>query len=209
MARCRYRDSDGVTRIVERRSPANEHDQRGKLAEDALVRSLEHRHAPGVSGGIGVDTRISTLVEQHLALLAEAGKSATTLTTYRNAARQLARFSEALRVGDATPGGSTPSSVRWAVRRVRTRPATFVPCCAVRCRSRCSTTFSAPTRWPRSTGLSRTASPRVLQRSDAGALRVLLGKLAVSLPCEQADLIDPITMLAATGLRRSELLALR
>ena len=44
---------------------------------------------------------------------------------------------------------------------------------------------------------------------DAAALRDLLGKLAVSLECEKVDLIDPITLLAATGLRRSELLALR
>jgi hypothetical protein len=33
-ARCRYRDSDGVTRIIERRGPADELDKRGKLAED-------------------------------------------------------------------------------------------------------------------------------------------------------------------------------
>jgi integrase len=44
---------------------------------------------------------------------------------------------------------------------------------------------------------------------DALALRDLLGKLRASLACQDADLIDPITLLAATGLRRSELLALR
>lgn len=38
---------------------------------------------------------------------------------------------------------------------------------------------------------------------------MLLGKLQASLACQDADLIDPITVLAATGLRRSELLALR
>ena len=65
MARCRYRDSDGVTRIVERRGPADEHDQHGKLAEDALVVSLQRRHAPGLSGEISLDTKISALVEQH------------------------------------------------------------------------------------------------------------------------------------------------
>jgi hypothetical protein len=104
MARCRYRDSDGVTRIVERRGQADEHDKHGKLAEDALIEALAQRRAPGASGQISLDTKVSALVEQHLALLAEADKSPATMTTYRSAARKLAKFSEALRVGDATPG---------------------------------------------------------------------------------------------------------
>jgi hypothetical protein len=40
LARCRYRDIDGVTRIVERRGPVDEFDQYGKLAEDALIEAL-------------------------------------------------------------------------------------------------------------------------------------------------------------------------
>jgi hypothetical protein len=40
MARCRYRDSDGVTRIIDRRGQADEHDKYGKLAEDALIEAL-------------------------------------------------------------------------------------------------------------------------------------------------------------------------
>jgi hypothetical protein len=41
LARCRYRDGDGVTRIVERRGPVG--DQYGKLAEDALIEALGAR----------------------------------------------------------------------------------------------------------------------------------------------------------------------
>ena len=51
--------------------------------------------------------------------------------------------------------------------------------------------------------------PKGAPALDGVALRDLLGKLRASLVCEDADLIDPITLLAATGLRRSELLALR
>src|SRR4029079_19328719 len=40
-------------------------------------------------------------------------------------------------------------------------------------------------------------------------LRDLLDKLRASEVCRQADLVDPITVFMATGLRRSELLALR
>ena len=48
LARCRFRDSDGVTRIVERRGPAR--DKRGALAEQALVEALQGRRAPGAGG---------------------------------------------------------------------------------------------------------------------------------------------------------------
>jgi protein-tyrosine-phosphatase len=47
LARTRFRDSDGVTRIVERRRPADEHDHHGKQAEDALIEALGQRLAPG------------------------------------------------------------------------------------------------------------------------------------------------------------------
>ena len=43
LARCRYRDGDGVTRIVERRGPVG--DQYGKLAEDALIEALKTQHS--------------------------------------------------------------------------------------------------------------------------------------------------------------------
>ncbi len=49
LARCRYRDSDGVTRRVQRLGPPDEHDQHGKLAENALIEALAERRAP--SGG--------------------------------------------------------------------------------------------------------------------------------------------------------------
>ncbi len=52
MARCRYRDSDGVTWRVERRGPPDEHDQHGKLAEDALIEALAQRRRPQLAPAI-------------------------------------------------------------------------------------------------------------------------------------------------------------
>src|ERR1700737_5509740 len=46
LARCRYRDTDGVTRIVQRVGPSDEFDKRGKLAEDALIEALAERRPP-------------------------------------------------------------------------------------------------------------------------------------------------------------------
>jgi integrase len=51
--------------------------------------------------------------------------------------------------------------------------------------------------------------PKGAPALDANELREMLGKLRASPVSQDADLVDPITLLAATGLRRSELLALR
>lgn len=75
LARTRFRDSDGVTRIVERRGPADEHDQHGKQAEDLLIEALIARRAPGGPDEITLETKITVLVEQHLVRLAEDGRS--------------------------------------------------------------------------------------------------------------------------------------
>ncbi len=51
--------------------------------------------------------------------------------------------------------------------------------------------------------------PKGAEALTADQLRELLGKLRASATCHKRDLVDPITLLIATGLRRSELLALR
>ncbi len=71
MARCRYRDSDGVTRIIERRGQPDEHDKHGKLAEDALIEALAERRPPSGSDAISLDTLVMTLVGQHIDRLGE------------------------------------------------------------------------------------------------------------------------------------------
>ena len=53
------------------------------------------------------------------------------------------------------------------------------------------------------------AAPRGATALTADRLRELLAKLRSSETCQRRDLVDPITVLIATGLRRSELLALR
>ena len=51
--------------------------------------------------------------------------------------------------------------------------------------------------------------PRGATALTADEVRELLSKLGVSQYCRQHDLVDPITLFIATGLRRSELLGLR
>src|SRR5690349_5444979 len=80
-ARCRYRDTDGVTRQVRRRGPAEKYDRYGKLAEGVLIDSLAERRPP--TAEIGPDTPVMTLVQSHLDRLAEDGRSAATQDTYK------------------------------------------------------------------------------------------------------------------------------
>ena len=102
LARARFRDPDGVTRIVERRGPADEQDAHGKLAEDALVDALNQRRAAGDSE-ITLDSRIIALVDQHIDRLEEDGRAVRTIDTYRYCAKLLGKIIAGVRVGEATP----------------------------------------------------------------------------------------------------------
>lgn len=103
LAKCRYRDRDGVTRIVQRVGPQDEYDQYGKLAVDALKESLTERRLPTGPDAVGLSTLITALVNEHLVRLTEDGRAARTLDTYRFAATKLQKFIGGVRVGEATP----------------------------------------------------------------------------------------------------------
>jgi hypothetical protein len=75
LARCRYRGIDGVTRIVERRGTADEFDQYGKLAEDALIEALKDLRPPAVADEITPDTPVNVLIDRHLERLADDDRS--------------------------------------------------------------------------------------------------------------------------------------
>lgn len=141
LARCRYRDSDGVTRIVQRVGRADEFDKYGKLAEDAPIEALAERRPPSGPDAIGFDTLVVVLIDQHITRLAEDGRSVRTLDTYRYDATKLGKFIAGVRVGEATParidaalrstkrprpnhGSPRPRALarRLATRRVKQRP---------------------------------------------------------------------------------------
>lgn len=206
VARCRYRDADGVTRLVERRSPGV--DQHGKKAEDALVESLKSRRPPGVSGDVSLDTTLSELVEQHLTVL-QGKKSPATMTTYRSTQRTLRKFSESMRVGEALPG-----RVNAILQSVREAHGAGV---ARHCRTLLKGALQIAVLdnvLPANPVLQTDAIESTTETVGAPAidkftLRELFARLRASEYCQQADLVDPITVFIATGFRRSEVLALR
>ncbi len=96
------RDSDGVTRLVERRGPVDEHDHHGKLAEDTLIEALVARRAPGAAGAISLDTLVTVLVDRHLARLAEDGRSPATMAPTRSRRATWPNFRDELGVPELT-----------------------------------------------------------------------------------------------------------
>jgi integrase len=209
LARCRFRDSDGVTRIVERRSPADEYDQRGKLAEDLLIAALQVRRPPGAVGEITLDTKVVDLVRLHLDRLQEDGKSPATMTTYRSAERKLHKFVGAVRVGEAAAG-----RIDAAIRSLRTaHGANMARHGRTLLRGGLQLAVMANVLGANPV---RDISPIVPKSPPKGAaaltatgLRELLAGIATNDYSIESDLVDPVTIFVATGLRRSELLALR
>lgn len=83
---------------MQRLGPADEHDYRGKLAEDALIEALAQRRPPsGTADEITLDTRLTKLIDR----LAEDGRADRTIDTYRADAKRLAKFLGGVRVSEA------------------------------------------------------------------------------------------------------------
>jgi integrase len=141
--------------------------------------------------------------------LVENGKAPATLTTYRSAARKLRKFSEALRVGEATPGrlNAVIRSMHKAHGANMARHGRTLLKGALQIAVLDDVLGSNPV-----SQVSRIESdrkPKGAPALDVLQLRDLLGKLRASQECQTKDLVDPIIVFIATGLRRSELLGLR
>lgn len=209
LARCRYRDNDGVTRLVQRLGPADEYDQHGKLAEDALVAALTERKRAGTYSEIDLETKVTGLVEQHLSRLAEDGRSPVTMSTYRFSANKLTKFIGGLRVGEASPAriDAALRSMRSAHGPTMARQSKSILRGALQLAVMASVLGTNPVRDVQPVQSNR--QPKGAVALTADQLRDLLIKLRESAFCQKHDLADPITLLIATGLRRSELLGLR
>lgn len=207
MARTRFCDSDGVTRIVERRGPADEHDQHGKQAEDLLIEALMQRRAAG-DNEITLDTRIVDLVDQHIDRLEEDGRAVRTIDTYRYCAKVLGKIIAGVRVGEATPAriDAAIRSMRRAHGDVMAVQSKTILKGGLHLAVMANVIRANPVRDVSPIG--STARPKGAQALTADELRGLLAKVRASEACQRHDLIDRIILFIATGLRISELLGL-
>lgn len=217
VARCKYRDSDGVTRRVERRGPAG--DKHGKLAEDALIDSLKNRRPPGAPDGINTDTLVKALMDRHLERLVELKRSPKTLSDYRYATRLFEPIIGKVRLGEVTPG-RLDTALR-AMQRAHgdglTRHARNVLSGGLKLAVMATVIPGNPLREvsierdverdsKHAKGAKRKGGAKVLTGDQ---LRDMVNKLRGSAYCQKRDLVDPFLVFAATGLRRSEVMALQ
>ena len=208
MAQCRYRDTDGVTRRVQRLGPPDEHDQHGKLAEDALIEALMGRRT-SEGDEITLDTKIMVLVDQHIDRLAEDGRSIRTIDTYRYAARLLAKIIAGVRVGESTPAriDAAIRSMRRAHGDVLAVQSKTLLKGALHLAVMANVIGANPVRDV--SPIRSKSGPKGASALTASELRGLLGRLRASGYCQRNDLVDPIIIFIATGMRISELLGLR
>lgn len=208
LARCRFRDDDGVVRIVERRTPPGRRDQYGKLAEDELLEHLDSRRTPN-EDEVTTATTVVALVRTYLARIEEEGRATATIDTYNFAARKLETKLGGIRVGEAT--------ARRVDTAIRAMSKAHGPTMARQAKTILRGALSlAVLAGALDTNPVRDVAPIKSKNPPAGAraltadeLRALLVALRASEFCRANDLVDPITLLIATGLRRSELLALQ
>ena len=211
MARCRYRDRDGVTRRLERMTPDGVEDEYGAKAEGALLDAIAGRRPPG-SGSITGSTLLGDLLTRYIERCREDGDLAPkSIDTYEATINTVKSRFVGIRVSEAEPdllndilkgirrdhGATRERHTKVALnavmtdavmaRAIATNPVREIP---VRKRKKAEKAKGAP-------------------HLEVEQVRGLLEALATSEVCEQKDLRDPVIVLAATGLRRSELLALR
>lgn len=207
LARCRYRDDDGMVRIVERRTPVGVRDQHGKHAEHELMTALELRHAPSeeeITGG----TLVAALCKTYLLRLTEEGRSSATLDTYEFALEKLHTWAAGLRVVEATPGrmDTVLRSMSKTHGATMARQAKTVLRGALGMAVLAGALQTNPLRDV--TPIRGKAGATGARAFTAAELKKLFADLGASEYCRKHDLVDPVTMLIATGLRRSELLGL-
>ena len=203
VARCRYRGFNGLTVKVERRGPLG--DKHGRKAEDMLVDALT-KLAGG--GEVTSATKISALIDRHLDRLEADGAAVRTIDTYGADAVHLKKAIGGVRAGEA--------SADVCDRAVQLVKAGHGAVTARRCRTILKAALHyavmanvQPTNPVREVAaITSDAKPQGAKALPVEEARMLLAAVRASEECRRKDLTDPITVLMATGLRRSELLAL-
>lgn len=213
VARCRYRDRDGVTRRLERMSPEGVADEYGAKAESALLDAIADRRPPGTGTTTG-STLLGELLDRYIERCRADGdlapKSVDTYEATLNAVKS--RF-VGIRVSEADPGllADILNGIRRDHGATRERHTKVALNAVLTDAVMAGALQTNPVREVPSRRRKKAEKKRVKGAPGISGerLRDLLAAIADSEICERKDLRDPVIMLAATGLRRSELLALR
>jgi integrase len=212
LARCRYRDRDGVTRRVERMTPAGVPDEYGARAEDALRDAIAARRPPG-TGSITASTTIGDLLTRYIERCREDGELAPkSVDTYEATIAAVKSRMSDIRVGEADPG--LLDEILRGIRRdhgaTRERHTKVALNSVFTDATLAGAIAFNPVREVR-TRRARKADKRAkgAPALGVGQVRAVVTAVSQCKVCVQKDLADPVIVLAGTGMRRGELLALR
>lgn len=212
IARCRYRDRDGVTRRLERTTPLGAEDQYGDKAEAALLDALESRRPPG-TGRITGATPLGELLDRYIEQCREDGELAPkSVDTYEATLRTVKPRFIGIRVIEADPG--LLDDILKGIRRdhgpTRERHTKVALNAVLTDAVLAGAIAGNPVLQLKKRRRKKAEGrPKGAPSLDVGQVRALLAAVEASEICLQKDLRDPVILLAATGLRRGELLALR
>ena len=197
-----------MTRRIERMTPAGIDDEYGARAEESLLDAIGARRPPG-TGSITGTTTLGELLTRYIKRCREDGqlapKSVDTYEATLNAVRS--RLAD-IRVSEAT-AGLLDEIMRGILRdhgAIRERH-TKVALNAVLTDAVLAGAIAAnPVRELGQRKRHRKTTVKGAPALDVDRVRTLLKALAEPEVCEVKDLRNPVVLLAATGLRRSELL---
>lgn len=212
-ARCRYRGADGVVRLAQKQSPMGAADRRGAAAEAALTEHLAKLLAGSAGsddGAVTAGTAVSVLLNRHLDVLREAGKSVSTLRSYGYRIGYWNQVAEGITVGDCTPGRLDRhlTQVRAAHGDTDAKQLRTLLGYALDYAVRDGVLTSNPARATKPLPKKKPTKPRrVAAALDPEVLPEVLNALLTSEVCRKKDLTDPVLMHLGTGLRVSEVLA--
>jgi integrase len=130
------------------------------------------------------------------------------LSTYQFAAGKPVKFIGGVRVGEASPArvDAAIRSMRWAHGATTARQTKTILRGALQLAVMASVLDTNPVRDVQP--IRSKAQPKGAPALTGDQLREPLANARASTYCQDLDLVDPITLLTTTGLRRSELLAL-
>ncbi|WP_287164183.1 site-specific integrase [Rhodococcus sp. (in: high G+C Gram-positive bacteria)] len=223
---------DGKTRSIQRDTPAGQRDTHGKLAEDALIDAIADALNAGVAdvGTITSATEVSVLAAMYRDSLLASDRAIRTKDTYARIVDLMLPRIESLRIREATPQrlGRILDDLGAAHGATTAKQAKTVMTAMFAVAVREGAAPRNPVRDVETIRVSSTSKETTRGLTAAELLQLLDGlqSSAESLPVQgnakkekttrtvsqwakDVDLVDPVVMLAGTGLRRSELLALR
>ncbi|WP_167471970.1 site-specific integrase [Nocardia arthritidis] len=233
-AECYIRDHDGERRRARKYSPEGVRDKYGAAAEQELLDHLENR-VRSVGAELSLDSTVRKLWEKYLKKLEKDGKAPDTISRYTDVSKFILDGLGGLTLNEAN---STPRletfldtvQTKHGIANAITTRTVLSGMFGLACRFVDGFGKVNPVRETSPIAGAKKEKPRQFEADEVTQLLIDVCESDLPCPeldkggvpkvsrykaptvaeyCQSADLADPITMFAATGLRESELLGIK